>query len=247
MRPPDSYDAFALVYDRGLGRLFFDGVRPLLDQLDREYPSTHRTHLDLACGTGLAVRHFRAKGFDSIGLDASVPRLGEARRRGDAVVAADFRSFAFRQTFGRVTCLYDSLNHVMDEEDLGRIFGAVREVMADDSLFWFDLNHPSSYAGVWSIPEPYRAGGAGWTLSIDTRYDEVRNLAVARITGECEVDDETVAIDETHWQRAWDDSDVVRTLSSSGLRVVDVFRFNPFGLGGHSDATVKLMYVAARS
>ena len=35
MRAPDSYEAFALVYDRGLGKLFFDGVRPVLDRLDR--------------------------------------------------------------------------------------------------------------------------------------------------------------------------------------------------------------------
>lgn len=247
MRPPDSYGAFALVYDRGLGRLFFDGVRPLLDRLDREYPTTRRTHLDLACGTGLVVGHFRARGFASIGLDASLPMLDQARGRGVAVVAADFRALCLRSRFARITCFYDSLNHVMDADDLAAIFASVREVMDDESLFWFDVNHPSSYEGVWAIPEPYRAGGSDWSLAIETRYDAERNLAVARVTGSCELAGGVVEIDETHRQRAWSDRDVRRLLEDSGLRVVDAFRFNPFGFGGDSDATVKLMYVAARS
>jgi SAM-dependent methyltransferase len=247
MRPPDSYGAFAFVYDRGLGRLFFDGVRPVLDRLDREYPAARRTHLDLACGTGFVVRHFSAKGFDSIGLDASLPMLGEARRRGDAVFAGDFRAFSLRRSFGRITCLYDSLNHVMDDDDLAAIFASVGDVMDEESLFWFDVNHPSSYEGVWAIPEPFRAGGSDWEMSIETRYDAERNLAVARVTGSCDMAGGVVEIDETHRQRAWSDAEVRRLLEVSGLRVVDSFRFNPFGLGGHSDATVKLMYVAERS
>lgn len=245
MRAPDSYDAFALVYDRGLGRIFFDGVRPLLDQLDREYPSRRRSHLDLACGTGLAVRYFRAKGFDSTGLDASVPMLGESRRRGDSVFAADVRAFSLRRTFGRITCLYDSLNHVMDDEDLSLVFSSVRDVMDRESLFWFDVNHPSSYGTIWSIPDPYMAGGSDWDLSIDTRYDAGRNMANARVTGRCSIAGEVVEIDEMHYQRAWTDLDVRRLLADAGLGVVDVVRFNPFGFGGDSDAAVKLMYVVA--
>jgi SAM-dependent methyltransferase len=245
MRPPDAYAAFALVYDRGLGAMFFDGVRPVLDRLDREYPSTRRTHLDLACGTGLVVRHFLTRGYDSIGLDASLAMLERARARGDSVLASDFRSFSFRATFDRVTCLYDSLNHVMDEDDLAAVFASVRDVMDADSLFWFDLNHPDSYRTTWAIPEPYRAGAAGWDLAIDTRYDPHRNLAVARVTGSCEVDGEVFPIDETHYQRSWSEDDVRRILEASGLASVDVFRFNPFGVAHDPDALVKLMYVAA--
>jgi SAM-dependent methyltransferase len=247
MQPADSYGAFALVYDRGLGRLFFDGVRPVLDRLDRAYPATDRTHLDLACGTGFVVRYFRSKGFDSLGLDASVPMLAQARRRGDPVVASDFREFALRRKFARITCLYDSLNHVMDEDDMVRIFTSVCAVMGMGSQFWFDLNHPSAYATVWSISEPYEAGGDDWALSIDTRYDLERNLAVAKVTGQCVIAGEQVPIHELHRQRAWSDADVRRLLRESGLHVVDSFRFNPFGLGGNSDATVKLMYVLKRS
>ncbi len=243
MRPPDSYHAFAHVYDRGLGRLFFDGVKPLLDRLGREYPSADRSHLDLACGTGFTVRYFRERGYESVGLDASLPMLDHARRRGDAVVAADFRDFSFRRTFDRITCLYDSLNHVMDDEDLAAVFASVREAMTRESLFWFDVNHPKSYAAVWSIPEPYRASANDWALSIDTRYDEERNLAIAHVTGDCLVAGERIEVDETHHQRAWSDADIRRLLFDSGLEVEDVIRFNPFGLTGQSDATVKLMYV----
>lgn len=246
MRPPDSYSAFALVYDRGLGQLFFDGIRPVLDRLDREYPSVRRTHLDLACGTGLVVGHFVARGWDSIGLDASVDMLAHARRRGHAVLAADVRAFALRRTFARITCLYDSLNHVMDEDDLLHVLSSVRELMDRESLFWFDLNHPATYGTVWSIPEPYRSSGEGWSLSIDTRYDAGRNLAAARVTGNCVVEGEIVEIDEVHHQRAWEQGDVRRLLEAAGLRVVDTLRFNPFHPAGESGFPMKVMYVVGR-
>jgi len=243
MRPPDAYDAFSLVYDLGLGKLFFDGVRPLLERLERDDPSAGRRHLDLACGTGLVVRHFRSRGFDSIGLDASLPMLARARARGDSVLAADFRDFALRATFDRITCLYDSLNHVMDEDDLVCVFACVRRVMTTGSLFWFDLNHPASYAAVWGIREPYIAGADGWSLSMDTRYDEARNLALAHVTGYCDMEGARVAIDETHAQRAWTEPDVRRLLTAAGLHLVDIIRFNPFGLDRDPDTAVKLMYV----
>jgi len=56
--PADAYGAFARVYDKALGELFFHGVALVLRALEAEYPTERRTHLDIACGTGLAMRHF---------------------------------------------------------------------------------------------------------------------------------------------------------------------------------------------
>ena len=75
MKPPDEYRWFAWVYEEALGRLFFDGVKPLLERLDREYPSDERTLLDLGCGTGLALKFFGDLGYTTTGLDASYSML----------------------------------------------------------------------------------------------------------------------------------------------------------------------------
>ena len=99
MKPPDEYRWFAWVYEEALGRLFFDGVKPLLERLDREYPSDERTLLDLGCGTGLALKFFGDLGYTTTGLDASYSMLKVGWSRIDRAVIGDFRRFSFRQPF----------------------------------------------------------------------------------------------------------------------------------------------------
>ena len=76
----ESYGAFAYAYDQSLGRSFFAAVRRVLDDVLYKYPSRGKSHLDVACGTGLAIEHLRKQGFDSIGVDASLSMLSIARR-----------------------------------------------------------------------------------------------------------------------------------------------------------------------
>ena len=70
--PTEAYGAFAYAYDRALGSRFFKAVRTLLDETLEKYPTPKRTHLDVACGTGLVLRHFRERGWKSTGIDASL-------------------------------------------------------------------------------------------------------------------------------------------------------------------------------
>lgn len=242
----DSYGAFARVYDKALGTLFMRGAGAVLRALEVEYPTDVRTHLDVACGTGLAMRHFVTRGWRSRGIDASYAMVSRARARGLDVAVADVRSFALRATFERVTCLYDSLNHLLDRDDLARTFASVAAVMSESSLFWFDLNHPESFREVWAMADPYVASDAVYFLEIETRYDEVANLATARVRGWHDDAGARHTIDETHYQRSWDRDDVVELLRGAGLETVDVFGFDPFAARVFEGHDVKEMYVARR-
>lgn len=245
--PADSYGAFARVYDKALGELFMRGAAAVLRALEAEYPTDARTHLDVACGTGLAMRHFVSRGWRSKGIDASYAMVSRARRRGLDVAVADVRSFALRATFERVTCLYDSLNHLLDRDDLARTFSSVAAVMGESSLFWFDLNHPESFREVWAMAEPYFAEDAVYRLEIETRYDEVANLATARVRGWHDEGSVRHPIDETHYQRSWERDEVVELLRDAGLETVDVFGFDPFAARVFDGRDIKEMYVAKKA
>src|ERR1051325_4791092 len=113
----ESYGAFAYAYDQALGRRFFRAVQRLLVQSLEERPPAEKTHLDVACGTGYAMELFARRGFRSVGVDLSVPMLRIARPRVRRLVCADMRALPLRRTFARITCLYDSLNHLKDRGD----------------------------------------------------------------------------------------------------------------------------------
>ena len=242
----EAYGAFAYAYDRGLGQRFFKAARRMLDDAVERYPTPKRTHLDLACGTGLAMQYFRKQGWKSTGVDASFAMLSLARRRAPRVVGSDMRALPFRGRFARITCLYDSLNHMLDRDDLVAAFRSVRSVMDHDSLFFFDVNHPDIYPAVWGIAEPYVAKGDDYLLEIATSYKAREKMGRALVTGWAEIGGTKVEIRETHRQRAYSEKEITAALGEGGMRAVEVLDFDPYDEAGAVDAGgVKLFFIAA--
>lgn len=243
-----AYDAFAYAYDQALGERFFRSARRLLSRLLDRYPAVEKTHLDLACGTGLAMEFFAARGWTSVGVDASLPMLSLARRRARRVVAADFRALPLRGTFTRITCLYDSLNHVKNRADLVAVFRCVQRLMSDQSLFFFDMNHPDIYPAVWGMKEPFVASGPGFHLEMATAFRRRDATGLALISGWALLPTgHRVEISERQEQRAYAEREIVESLGEAGLVPVEVIDFDPFKESDDLDAKgVKLFFVCRR-
>jgi SAM-dependent methyltransferase len=247
--PDSSYGAFAYAYDRALGERFFRAARRMLTRLIDKYPSRELTHLDLACGTGLAMKFFASRGFVSTGIDASLPMLRMARPRSPRIVAGDFRALPLRATFARVTCLYDSLNHLKSRADLVATFRAVRSVMNEESLFLFDMNHPDIYPEIWGMKDPFIAKGEGYHLEIATSYRPRDATGLALVTGWALLPTgERAKIRERHEQRAYSQREITQSLVEAGLSIVDVLDFDPYNESSTLEAEgVKLFFVCRRA
>lgn len=242
---PSAYGAFAYAYDRALGERFFRSVRRVLADLLERHPAREKTHLDLACGTGLALEFFAARGWRSTGMDASVPMLSIARTRSRRLIAADFREVPLRGTFSRITCLYDSLNHLKSRADLVAVFRAVRRVMNSESLFFFDMNHPDIYPAVWGMKEPFVASGPGFHLEMATAFRKRDATGLALVSGWVLLPTgQRVEISERHEQRAYAEREIVDALGEAGLIPVEVIDFDPFRESDELDADgVKFFFV----
>ena len=228
-RRSESYGAFAYAYDQALGEHFFSAARRLLDDVLYKYPARAKTHLDLACGTGYAIDYFEKRGFRSIGVDASLSMLGVARKRASRLIAADIRALPLRDTFSRITCLYDSLNHLQTRDDLVATFNGARDAMDGESLFFFDVNHPDIYPAVWGMREPYISTGVDHHLEIATKYDRREKRAYGVVSGWATLaNGERATIRETHEQRAWSEREIKECLRAAHLEVVEVIDFDPF-------------------
>lgn len=241
----EGYDAFAYAYDQALGRPFFDNLRPHLERVAGRFLRDASTHLDLACGTGHLIRWFGEKGLRSAGVDLSLPMLQLARDGVNApVIAGDLRAIPLRRSFDVITSVYDSLNHFVDPHDLGRVFHEARLRMHPRSTFWFDMNHPSAYTNVWSIEEPFVAVGIDYRLEIHTSYSRAEKKATGWVEGWAHVNGTRVEIAEVHYQRSYTEREIRALLRSARLRVVEMFRFDPFG---SSEQPVKMFFVVEKN
>lgn len=239
----DSYEAFALAYDQALGQAFHAVIADRLEELDAKFPGRGTRHLDVACGTGLLLDWGRRRGWRSIGVDASAAMIRLARTRGSRLALGDMRLLPFRERFDTVTCVYDSLNHLLEADELRATFSSIHGVLSREGMLWFDVNHPEAYPRVWGSDDPFEAEGDDWRLQIETSWDRRRRLASAHVTGHAVLSGHRVEIDETHFQRPWSERDIRRTLAAVGLEVVWTRRFEPFGRGGEVDG-LKVLYAA---
>ncbi|HXG58002.1 MAG TPA: class I SAM-dependent methyltransferase [Thermoanaerobaculia bacterium] len=226
--PLESYDAFAFAYDQALGHRFFRAVRPLVERTSRRYPLAGKTHLDVACGTGLVVAHFQSQGWWSVGVDASPTMLRIAATRARNLVAGDFAALPFRGPFARITCLYDSLNHVRRWNELVAAFRSMRGVMDADSILMFDVNHPDAYVETWQQAEPFVSSAADHHLEIVTTFRPGDGLARALVTGWAMRGPRRIAIHERREQRAWTPKQIERALAAAGLVAIERIDFDPF-------------------
>ena len=240
----EPYGAFAYAYDKALGERYFRAVRRLLDGVLDRQPAERKTHLDVACGTALAMRHFERRGFVSTGVDLSLPMLRMARPRARRLVAGDARAMPLRSRFARITCLYDALNHMLDAAELEAIFREVARVMDDDALFIFDMNHPEVYPAVWGMKEPFVDDGEDFELEIATTWHPRKRVGRALVRGWRKfASGERVEIRERHEQRAYDEEEIVAALAAAGLEPAETRTFDPYGEG----RAVKLFFVVNRA
>jgi len=230
----EAYGAFAYAYDQALGERFFRSVRRLLNRVLTAHPGRDRTHLDVACGTGLALEYFAQRGYQSLGVDLSMTMLRIARSRVSRVILGDMRALPLRRSFAWITCLYDSLNHL---DELDTAFASIAGVLAGDGRFLFDVNHPDVYPEIWGSDEPFVADGEDFHLEMATKYRD--GVAQALVSGWALVGGRRVAIRERRQQRAFTEPQIVGALASAGLLPEEMIEFDPYGEG----RSVKLFFV----
>lgn len=109
--------------------------------------------LDLGCGTGTLTQLLRKKGYDMIGVDNSPEMLGIAMEKngengGILYLLQDMREFQLYSTVGTVLSVCDSLNYLLEEEELLQVFQLVNNYLYPGGLFLFDFNTVYKYSQV---------------------------------------------------------------------------------------------------
>ena len=146
-----AYDAFARMYDRHWGKQSASHLDLLDETVLGRLPEGARV-LDLCCGTGQLARMLCDRGLEVTGVDGSEEMVSYARRNAPqaSFLVDDARSFDVGQGFDVVLCNFDSLNHIMSEEDLGAVFDRVAHSLRAGGTFAFDMNMEPKYLHTWT-------------------------------------------------------------------------------------------------
>lgn len=137
-----DYDRFAWFYNQYWGPEFSSPALAIYNILLFPHLPAGCRVLDLCCGTGQISAGLCERGYHVTGLDGSEAMLRFARENAPKAefIHGDARSFALAQPVECVISAFDSLNHIMELDELTLVFRQVYEALTDNGIFLFDLN-----------------------------------------------------------------------------------------------------------
>ena len=134
-------DVFCRVYNEFGWNYYPEAFGEQLLQWLRENKVTVKTGMDLACGTGVLCEILQENGIQASGMDFSEGMIEIARERNPEIAydVADMITYRPERQFDLVTCTGDALNHIMDLQDVEKIFQNVYAYLKEGGYFIFDI------------------------------------------------------------------------------------------------------------
>ncbi len=146
------YTTYAKYYDIIYKAYLERGVPRIIDFVEevfrRDAEIEVRSVLDIACGTGGPTIELARRGYRVVGLDISEEMIRiareKARRSGASAefIVGDMREINFVEEFDAVTCFFTSINYILEDEGMERLFLGVHRCLRRGGVFLFDIPNP---------------------------------------------------------------------------------------------------------
>lgn len=225
----DAYTGFASVYDMFMDNIPYEEWCGYLTSLLREYGAGEGILLDLGCGTGSLTELLAKQGYDMIGVDFSEDMLQiaiEKRVQSGLPILylqQDMREFELYGTVRAVVSICDSMNYILEYEDLVQVFRLVNNYLDPGGIFIFDLNTEYKYReilGQSTIAEDREESSFIW----DNDYDEEEHINEYDLTLFIREEGEMYRkYQETHFQRAYSLEEVKAAVEEAGMEFVTAY------------------------
>jgi ubiquinone/menaquinone biosynthesis C-methylase UbiE len=201
-----------------------------LKSLLYEYGVREGLVLELGCGTGNMTEILAQSGYDMIGVDNAEEMLEiaiEKRMKSGLDILylqQDMREFELYGTVKAIVSVCDSVNYILEEEELEEVFRLVNNYLDPGGVFIFDFNTVYKYReilGDQTIAENREECSFIWD---NYYYEEERineyELSLFIREGDSEL---YRKYQETHFQKAYDLETMKRLITQSGLEYITAY------------------------
>lgn len=182
--------------------------------------------LDLGCGTGTLTEMMADAGYDMLGIDMSTDMIQIAMEKREEsgndimYLCQDMRELELYCTVGTVICICDSINYVLEPEEVIETFRRVNNYLYPKGLFIFDFNTDYKYAkviGDTTIAENREDCSFIW----ENYYDEESHINEYDLTIFVQEEDDLFRrFEETHYQRGYVLEEMRTFAEEAGLEFV---------------------------
>lgn len=232
----EAYQSFARLYDMFMDNVDYQTWSEMIVKLLKENNINEGQIVDLGCGTGNVTELLSDSGYEMIGIDNSPEMLDIAmgkqakKKRNISYVLQDMRRIKLHGKVDAFVSVCDSMNYILTEEDLLKVFTRIGDYLESDGVFIFDLNTIYKYQEVMgesTFAESRKEGSFIW----DNFYDEDEQINEYDLIffAPSETDGLYQKFEETHYQRGYELKEVKALLKKAGfsnLEMYDAFTFD---------------------
>ena len=223
------YEDFALVYDRFMDETPYEEWCQFVVGRLKQDQITDGILLDLGCGTGSMTELLAKQGYDMIGVDLSDSMLDIAiEKRAQSghnilYLQQDMREFELYGTVRAIVSICDSMNYLEDYEDLVQVLRLANNYLDPKGIFIFDMNTVYKYRHLLAdgtFAENREESSFIW----ENFYDEEERINEYDLTLFIRDEDGRYSkYEETHYQKAFEISEVLKAVKEAGMELVAVY------------------------
>lgn len=243
------YQDYASLYDLSGQKAFSKRMLPYIRRLLRRHTVHGKRMVDVACGTGTVAISLAMAGWCVYGVDTSRDMLATARAKAEEKGAPvkwsqqDMRAFELPKRVHLATCLYDSMNYMLTEEDVKASFERILDALLPGGLFLFDMNTIKALCEAWNN-KSYFIDSDDLCMVLKSHYNQKQNRSCVEVTCFQRVGTLYRRITEEHVERGYPKGRINALLTEAGFAVegaYECFSFQP-----PNDQTFRIMWAARR-
>ncbi len=223
-RYAEPYEALAEIYDHVMNHVNYKQWAEYIHSLLGFKDSPERRIIDMACGTGRFLQNIRFKQCRLTGCDLSTAMVHKAAYKQvnnlQGWLAADFTRLPFKSdSFDAALVLYDSINYLIESDDVLQLFSEVARVLKPGGRFIFDAATPFVCETAFRDYEENDVSDQGYPYVRRSWYDAQQRIQYNHFT----IQHNGLLIEETHQQKIRSLREWRRLLAESPLQFVAAY------------------------
>ncbi len=223
------YNKVAPFYDVLMAHVPYHQWSKYLQEIYKFYNFQPQSALDLCCGTGLFTFYLAARGYKTYGIDNSEEMIKIAKENAAefdmdiSFICSNVTNFTIDEKFCTATCFFDSINHILDENDVLNTFQNTYQHLKAGGMFVFDVNTEKAYkTGMFN--QEYKCPSDILSYKWESKY----NASIGIINVDMNFYWQGEKVDVVHSQKYYPPEVLQNLLQKSGFSKIDIYESYAF-------------------